>query len=292
MALKLMRVAAIAAPLVLIFVPGWAQSPAGGSAVAADSVVARVNGKEIRRSDVEAAQKSLPPQYRTMPLAAIFPALLTQMINTALVADAARADGLDKTDAVRRRLATLETSILEDAYMQRLFTGKITEATLRARYDATTGNAPGEEQVRVRHILVKTEAEAVAIIKELDGGADFVALARGKSTGPSGSSGGDLGFFAHGSMVPPFADAAFALDKGKFTSRPVKTRFGWHVIKLEDRRKSAAPSFEESRELLDREMTEEIAGAAVAALRSKARIEQFNMDGTPKAPPRFQRVPR
>ena len=119
----------------------------------------------------------------------------------------------------------------------------ISDDDVRARYDREVAATPPENEVRARHILLASEEEARAVITELDAGADFEALAREKSTGPSGPDGGDLGYFTRGRMVPAFEAAAFALDVGAYTSEPVRTDFGWHVIKLDDRRQVQPPAF-------------------------------------------------
>lgn len=293
MPLRIVRMAVVAAPLALCAAQVWAQASSAetGGATAGDPVVARVNGTEIHRSEVVTAQQALPPQYRSIPLSRIFPDLLRRMVNSLLVAQAARAEGLDRTDPVRRRLAAMETQILEDAYVSRAVASGVTEEALRDRYEAFVKTANGKEEIRARHILLKTEEQAVAVIEELAGGADFAQLARKKSKGPSGAKGGDLGFFERGRMARPFSDAAYALEAGQVTPRPVKTRFGWHVIKVEEKRSSGVPGFEESRERLANEMKDQISKSVVEGLRSRARIEQFGIDGLPEASPAIRRVP-
>jgi peptidyl-prolyl cis-trans isomerase C len=138
---------------------------------------------------------------------------------------------------------------------------------------------------------VKTEAEADAIIKELTGGADFAKLAAEKSIGPSKANGGDLNYFSKGQMVPPFEEAAFALAKGEFTRSAVKSPFGWHVIKLEDKRQSKPPSFEESRDRLSQELSQEFAEQLVRGLTEKAKIERFEADGSAPRMKRIQPAP-
>ncbi len=145
--------------------------------------------------------------------------------------------------------------------------------------------------MRARHILVETEAEALAVIDELrKQKADFAELARKKSTGPSGKKGGDLGFFKRGAMVKAFAAAAFALKPGEITGKPVKTQFGWHVIKLVERRARSAPSFADSRDKLRDELTQRVIAEAVGSLRGNAAIQTFGLDGSGPAPSRIRRV--
>ncbi len=130
-----------------------------------------------------------------------------------------------------------------------------------------------EKQLKARHILVKTEDEAKEIIKELEGGADFAELAKAKSTGPSGTKGGDLGTFGKGQMVPEFEAAAFALEVGEFSKEPVKTQFGFHVIKVEDKLDQPLPTFEEAREQLRQLLLTEAYADAVKTGRDKVGVD-------------------
>ena len=286
MSFKLPCAAVIAACLITLNAPAWAQTTD-------DPVVARINGAELRRSDIVEAQKGLPKQYKTMPLARIFEPLLRELINVRLIAAAARAEGLDKDKGVQLRLDTARDRILGEAFMEREMVKRITDKKLRKRYEEFVKKAPANEEVRARHILVKTEAEAVEVIKQLDGGADFAKLAREKSTGPSGARGGDLGFFGPGQMVGAFSAAAFALEVGKFTPRPVQTQFGWHVIKVEEKRKKPPPTFKQARDRIYQEIRGQIMKDIEQDLRKSAKIEEYKIDGSPKAPPRgIQMVPK
>ena len=293
----LFRTIVAAGALTLIAGPAGAEPPATTSQVAAksetamDPVVARVNGVEIHLSEVELARQALPPKYRMSPMKVIFPKLLPGLINAQLVADAARAAGVDQQEQVKRNIAAEERRILAGAYFDKIASEKITEKALTEEYRAYALSEGSKEKARARHILVPTEKEAKEIIKELESGADFAELARKKSKGPSGPKGGDLGFFEHDRMVKPFADAAFALKKGEFTHVPVKTRFGWHVIKLEEKRRLPVPSFQKSRLMIVGRLRSKIASEFMNKLKKNAEIETFNMDGSPKTPPQAKAGP-
>jgi len=210
-----------------------------------------------------------------------------------LIVHAARAQGLHNDPSFKQQVAKMEGQILEQSYLKSIIKSQVTDEALRKDYQNSivAAAAGGEAEVRARHILVKTEAEAMAIVEDLiKNKADFEALARAKSTGPSSTQGGDLGFFAKGAMVKPFADAAFAMKPGEVTHKPVKTQFGWHVIKVEDRRTGSVPSFEESRQKLSGEMTQRVVTETVGSLRKDAAIETFGLDGGIPAPARIQRV--
>ncbi len=244
-------------------------------------IVATINGAPIHSSEIDRARGALPPRYRQMPIKVVFKILLNQVIDRKLIVSEARGAGLDKDPEFISRLASLEERLMQEMFMSRRFAAEITEEMLRQRHDSTLNKAAGEKEVRARHILVKSETEATALIAELDKGAGFAATAKRKSTGPSAAKGGDLGFFKRGAMVKPFSAAAFRLKKGEITRKPVKTRFGWHIIKVEDIRQAAAPSFETRKPQLRREISKEIFASEVKRLRKKASIERFNLDGSP-----------
>lgn len=255
--------------LVLPSLPGQA---------ADDPVIATVNGAKILRSDIEQAHENLPPEYKAVPMQQIYPMLLTSLIDSKLVATDALARKLDEEADFKKTLALVREQILERYAVRKEIEAAVSDEKLRALYKATV--ATGAEEVHARHILLKTADEAVAVIKTLDGGADFAEVAKQKSTGPSGPRGGDLGFFGKGQMVPEFEAAAFALETGSHTREPVKTQFGFHVIKVEERRAAAPPSFEDSVEKLRADAAQEAGSAYVERLRAKAKIERFAIDGS------------
>ncbi len=243
-----------------------------------DPVVAVVNGSKILRSDVEQAHDNLPPEYKAVPLDQIYPMLLASLIDSKLVATDAQARNLDEDAEFKKTLSLVREQLLERFAVRKEIESAVTDEKLRKMYEDSV--AGGAQEVHARHILLKTSDEAVAVIKELDSGADFAELAKEKSTGPSGPRGGDLGFFGKGQMVPPFEEAAFAMDAGKYSREPVKTQFGFHVIKVEEKRAAAPPSFEESVEELRAEAAQAAGAAYVERLREKAKIDRFAIDGS------------
>ncbi len=286
--MKLFSLAAIGAATMMFASSVTAQTD---TATAANTVVATVNGVKILRSDVEAARSQLPEQYRKLPMDQLYQPILNQLVRTKVLSAQARADKLHETEGYKRRVALIAERMLEEELLKKTIDEKVTDEALQARYDKTSGSFPTKEEIRARHILVKTEAEADAIIKELTGGADFAKLAAEKSIGPSKANGGDLNYFSKGQMVPPFEEAAFALAKGEFTRSAVKSPFGWHVIKLEDKRQSKPPSFEESRDRLSQELSQEFAEQLVRGLTEKAKIERFEADGSAPRMKRIQPAP-
>ena len=255
--------------------------------VPSNPVVAKVDGVTIMGSDVETARGQLPEKYRNLPMKQLYQPILNQLIRTKILSAQARTYRLHETDAYKRQVDLIAERILEESLLAKIIEEKVTEEALKLRYDKTSGSFPTKVEIRARHILVKTQAEADVIIKELNDGAEFAKLAAAKSTGPSKNQGGDLGYFSKGQMVPPFEAAAFSLSKGEFTKSAVKSAFGWHIIKLEDKRQSKPPSFEESRARISQELSQEIVGQLVKDLTGKASIERFEADGSA---PRMKRI--
>ena len=246
-----------------------------------ETVVAIVNGQNVYLDEVKEAQTLLPAQFQQMPLDALYGMLVLTVVDRKLTAAAARKAGMDKKDAHKRALERIEEQILQRAFIFNTIEAKITEESLKSSYDTFKKSYQPSEEVRARHILVKSEEDAKAVIEEVAGGKDFADVAKEKSTGPSGKAGGDLGYFRTGQMVPAFEQAAFALQKGEVTKEPVKTQFGWHVIKLEDRRTSEAPTYEEAKDRLRADLSRRIGSEIIAELRKGADIKAFKPDGTP-----------
>ncbi|MEE2997533.1 MAG: peptidylprolyl isomerase [Pseudomonadota bacterium] len=285
--MKLGTLAATAAILFAAGLPAGAQTHTPSGVSANDPVVATVNGVEILRSDVYAARAQLPEQYRKLPMDKVFTPLVNQLVSSKLMAAKAKEENLNESRGFKKRMLLIEDRLLGEALLNKVIGERVTDEVLQAKYEESLGKFPSKEEVRARHILVKTEAEAKALVKELDSGADFSDLAADKSIGPSKSSGGDLGYFGRGQMVPPFEKAAFALRKGEYTKVPVQSPFGWHLIKVEDKRQSKPPTFEESRGELTQKLSKEIAVEIVEDLMKNAKIERFESDGSA---PRLKRI--
>ncbi|QRI62760.1 peptidylprolyl isomerase [Shinella sp. PSBB067] len=222
---------------------------AGGSVraqdAAADPVVAKVGAVEIHESELKLGMAGLDPQLANLPEDQKRVAALSSIIDVKLLAADADKEGLQDTDDFKQRLAFLTDRELHNAYFKKHVVDAVTPEEVKARYDKEVAAIEPQDEIRARHILVKTEEEAKAVIKDLDAGKDFVEIAKEKSTDPNKSEGGDLGYFAKGRMVPEFEAAAFALEKGAYSKEPVKTQFGYHVIKVEDKRKQQPPALDQ-----------------------------------------------
>lgn len=209
-----------------------------------DPVVAKVGGVEIRQSEIELATAGLDPQLANLPPEQKKVAALSALIDVKLLAADATKEGLENDTAFKQRVAYLTERELHNAYFKKHVVDAITPEEVKARYDKEIAAVEPQQEVRARHILVKTEEEAKEIIVALDAGKNFADLAKEKST-DAASEGGDLGYFTKGRMVPEFEAAVFALEKGAYTKTPVKTQFGFHVILVEDKRKQAPPTLEQ-----------------------------------------------
>jgi len=268
----------LALAVALLFAaPAMAQAPAAAS----DPVVARVNGIDIRRSDVNSRRQSLPEQAQKLPIEKIYRQLLAEMENNLLVTQAGHKAKLDNDPEVKRQLAIALDQIVANVYLTRYLRSQITEEKVKQRYEELVKQQKPVEEVNARHILLKTEDDAKAVIADLKAGKDFVEEAKAKSEDPgTKASGGDLGWFSREEMVPEFADAAFKLQKGQYTETPIKTQFGYHVILVVDRRTKPPPTFDEAKvevfQLLQREYVEQ----KLKELRTAAKIEEFNLDGS------------
>jgi peptidyl-prolyl cis-trans isomerase C len=252
-----------------------------------DAVVARVNGVEIKKSDVTRELGGLPPQLQQVPLEQIYPQLLERMIDSRLLLEQAKAAKINETEDFKQRMARAEERIMADVILREKVKPLITEAKVKAKYDAVIGKAKPEDEVRARHILVKTEKEAKDIIAELAKGGDFAKIATEKSDDKgSAEQGGDLGFFTKGTMVPAFAKAAFDMKPGETSKAPVKTDFGYHIIKVEERRKAAPIPMDKVRPQIEAGLGEEVANEYVDGLRKKAKIERFDLEGKPMEAPK------
>ncbi len=273
---------AIAALVIALFVAGPALAQKSGDSK--DPVVATVDGEKIRLSDLRALHASLPAQVRRQPIKRIYRPLVDYAITTHLLAKAGRAAGLDKDKKIKRLMTQYLTRVVAQIYLSRATAKLVTDDVLQKAYEKYKAGFKGNEEVRASHILVKTKKEAQEVIVRLDKGEKFAKLAKARSTGPSKAQGGDLGYFQRGQMVKSFAKAAFALKKGEYTKSPVKTQFGWHVIMLVDRRRKSAPPFEQVKAKLRQEAGRMLQAETVKGLRSKAKIERFNIDGSAIAP--------
>ena len=241
-------------------------------------VVATVKGENIQLGDLEKIKASIP-QLKDIPMQVVYNQLLEAYINNKVILDQAKKQGLQNTPEVQKALKDAEDQILFQAYLAKKLQERMTPDKLQAIYQQEVQNFVPQDEIRARHILVATQKEANDIIIQLKAGADFATLADKYSLDkdPNALNGGDLGYFTKNMMIPEFADAAFSLGKGKFSTEPVKTAFGWHVIKVEDIRKSTPPAYDEVEEAVKARFAEVTATQIIQEERDKAQVKVFDI---------------
>lgn len=245
-----------------------------------DPVVAVVNGQDIMRSEVLLALSDMAEGVDAESAQQLFPQFLDQYVNIRLLSDAALQSGVADNAQVQAEAEMATAQIYRAAFLNGQFEKAMSESNLQAMYKQMVADQPDQDEVRARHILVADEATAKKLISQAKSGADFAELAKENSTGPTGPSGGDLGYFVKGQMVAEFADAAFAMQAGDVSDVPVQTQFGWHVIKVEDRRQRVKPTFEQMKEGLAQQLRQSVTQGVVQGLRENAEITLFAFDGS------------
>ncbi|MEL7343227.1 MAG: peptidylprolyl isomerase [Pseudomonadota bacterium] len=269
------------------FAPKWtvalgfviAAAPALSPALAqdaptADTVIATIGETEITLGHMIMARARLPQRLSSLPDEVLFEGILDQLVQQTLLAETVTTP--DRVTVLS--LDNEERTLKSNQVITDITENAMSEDAMRAAYEAQYGEFEGAAEFNASHILVTTEEEALALIEQLDGGADFAALAQEFSTGPSGENGGQLGWFGDGQMVAPFFEGVVALEIGE-VSPPVQTQFGWHVIKLNDSRVSAAPAMEEVMQEVEAAVRRNAVDAYVAELRDKAELSIVDVSG-------------
>ncbi len=248
-----------------------AGEPAQTEEVSPDTVLATIGDETITEGDLTFAAEDLAAELQSIPAAQQRAFLLTVLIDMKVMANAARDEGLADSETFERRLAYLEDRALRRAFFAEMIETAVTDEAVEEAYQQIVEQYPPEPEVRARHILVETEQEANDIRAEIEGGLAFEEAAAQYGTDGTSATGGDLGYFSAGMMVEPFEEAAFALEVGEL-SQPIQTQFGWHLIKLEDRRLSEAPPLEEVRDQVAQQVLYERFENLVAELKANTEI--------------------
>ena len=244
-------------------------------ASASDPVIARVNGVDIKQSDLALAEEDVGADMQAASPEAKREHLISYLADIIMVTQAADKKNIADNPDFKRRLAFLRSKLLMGYELQQEAKTALTDEALKQTYDEAVKSMSGQEEVRARHILVEGEDEAKAILEQLKGGADFAKLAKEKSKDPGAAEGGDLGYFTKDQMVPEFADVAFKMYPGQL-SNPVKTQFGWHVIKVEDKRIKQPPEFEKVKDQIEAYLARKAQSDFIAKLRQSAKVERFD----------------
>jgi peptidyl-prolyl cis-trans isomerase C len=238
-----------------------------------DKVVATINGQPVTEADLAITIADLDQQFAQLPAEQRRAAALSALIEIRLLSAEAESKGLADGDEFQQRMAMLRQRALHSAYIDSEIAEKVTAEAVRAMYDKQIAEMPATNEVRARHIIVPTQEEAAAIIEELKAGGNFEEIAKAKSQDGAAAQGGDLGYFAAGQMVPEFETAAFAMNVGDYSQEPVKTQFGWHVIKIEDKRVQQPPAFEQVEGQFRSLLLRQTYFDTVKALREAAAVE-------------------
>ena len=264
---------AVLGGLALALVPG-AQAQ---EVVAEDKTVVIVNGHEIKVSEIQMAKDDVATMLVDLPPKLRYPSLVNYLIERHLMAQAAVKEGVADTDEYKRRLALYQAKALRDAYYFQKVLPAITEAEIKLAYDQEAAKVTQTERIRARHILVGTEKEAQDLLERLKKGEKFEDLAKQYSLDGSKESGGDLGYFTAAEMVPEFSKAAFALKTGAL-SDPVKTDFGWHIIRLEERKMGAAQPYDQVKSAIKGVLMRKKGMELAEKLRLAAKVEVLDED--------------
>lgn len=243
--------------------PAFSQSP----------VVAKVNGKAITEADLKLADAEIGADLGTLPEDTKRRVLVEYLIEHSLFADAAEAQKLTSGAQFDERMQYWRRRALRDTYFDVTIRDSVTDADAKKFYDAQVAQLKPQEEIKARHILVESKEKAVEIFEKIAHGADFAAMAKEFSKDPgTKDEGGDLGFFGRGQMVPQFEEAAFKLASGD-VSQPVETQFGWHLIRIDERRERKAPEFEQLKDRILLSMVHRKAQEVITGLRNTAKIE-------------------
>ena len=247
-----------------------------------DQVVARANGVDIRQSDLAYAEEEIGTNMPNMQPQQKRDYLITYLADVVVLSQSAEQQKIGERPDVKRRLVFDRNRLLMEALLQDAGKASLSDEAEHKVYEEAVKQMASEEEVHARHILLPTEDEAKAVLAELKKGADFAALAKEKSKDPGGSEGGDLGYFTKDQMVPEFSAVAFKLGKGEL-SEPVKSQFGWHIIKVEDKRTKPTPSFDQVKAQIDNYIVHRAQAALVEKLRSGANIERLEQPAAPSS---------
>lgn len=244
-------------------------------------VVATVDGEEITRQDIINLTNHIPAQMKQIPLAQLLPMVLEQAISNKIVDKKAMSSGLEKDADVKKQVMDAQTQFVRTKFLENEITSRVDDDTVRSKYDEYVKNFPDMEEVKAAHILVDDEAKANEILKKLKDGGSFSDLAKENSKDGSAQNGGDIGYFAKNEVVAPFADAAFAGEVGKLVSKAVKSDFGYHIIRVDEKRKRPAADFEEIKPFLAQELQREAFENLMTEWKAASKIERFDINGAP-----------
>jgi len=241
------------------------------------TILAKVNGEKITLEQLNLSIDALPGEYQEVARKSLSQMMLQQLIDLKILSSLAEDSGINQTSQYRLELEFLVDQLKREHFLRNLFSSEVTDENIMNRYKNLISQMDGNKEVRARHILVESEEEAILIKERLDSGEDFVELASKESIGPTAGRGGDLGFFSRESMVKEFSDVAFSLTVGDI-SNPVNTKFGWHIILIEDAREIEIPPFATVESEIREELNRMALSRALVDARENSDIEIMNVD--------------
>lgn len=244
-----------------------------------DTVVALVNGEKITAGEILYLYQTLGEEVRTMSFDLLYPQLLQSSIERKLAAQKAKTAKMADRADVQRNTAFWAERVLEETLLNETIEKGITPAVVQKRYQEMVATDAGTEEIAVKHILFATPELAIAAVRELDAGGNFDAILE-RITKAQQGEGGPIEHFRRGEILAEFSDAAFRMRPGEYTTTPVRTQFGWHIILVTDRRLAAPPKFEDVVEQIRGELGRELVDEFYAGLTDGAKVEKFNLDGT------------
>ncbi|MFK7838914.1 MAG: peptidylprolyl isomerase [Bdellovibrionales bacterium] len=242
-------------------------------------VVAKVGDKELTRLEVFNFMQTMPAESRQLPMDQLFPLVQNQIINMALVKEKAVNVNLDNDPLVKERLEAAKQNIVPVVFMQREVEKAINEERLKSAYDQYVAQFPEVEEAKAAHILVDDEALAKDLIAQLKEGVDFAELAKANSKDSTSTEGGNLGYFLKTDVVAEFGEAAFAQEVGAVSDMPVKSEFGFHIIKVDERRQRPPVPYEEAKPFLEGQLRNIVTNEIVTKWREEAGVELFDING-------------
>lgn len=244
-------------------------------------VVATVNGEEITRLEVFQFIQNLPQETRQLPLQNLFPVALNQVINARVVNEKVEDVDLPDDPEVERQLEQAREQIVRNVYIQNQVSERITDERLQQLYQQYSENFPEVMEARAAHILVEDRSTAQDILSQLQEGADFAELAQEFSIDATADQGGQLNYFTQTDVVPEFGEAVFSAEIGEVIDEPVESEFGYHIIKVQERRIRPVPPFEEARPFLEAQLRRAVLDQVIAEWRQEADVTRFDINGNP-----------
>jgi len=247
-------------------------------------VVAKLNGEEIKRTDLLRFIQQMGPQIQGQNLKDIYPQAQEQLINNQIITQKVDDVDLSKNEKVQEHMEEARKNIERAVFIQQKLNERMTEERIRKEYEKYTKDLPEVTEMNAAHILVDDKKTADEVIAKLENGADFAELAQEYSKDNTAENGGDLGYFAKEEVVAEFAEAAFKLDEGDVTQEPIKSQFGYHIIKAGEKRERGPVPYEEAKPQIEKQLQPILLNEMLAEWREEAEIEKYDINGQPVEP--------